>query len=162
MLNNNKNLSGFTLMELLVVISIIGLLSSLGMVSLNSARIKARDALRMADMAQLRTALTLYYDDNGAYPVCGSWVDDEAQDFGAVVGDGAGEGCECYLNVLEAELKAGSRPIMPKPPRDPSNQDNSCAGNPVYNYRYVSSAAGDMYALIYTLENGGEEYIRGW
>ena len=65
-----KTREGFTLVELLVVISIIGLLSSFAIVSLTAARMKARDALRKGDMAQLRTALVLYYDDNGHYPIC--------------------------------------------------------------------------------------------
>ena len=159
---NKFNNYGFTLVELLVVISIIGILSSFAMVSLNTARMKARDALRKGDMAQLRTALNLYYDDYEGYPACGTWVDDETQDFGAVVGDSDGEGCWCYLNVLEPALEAGPRPIMPDPPRDPKNQTNSCTANPVYNYRYVSD--GEQYAVIYHLEeNGGEKrVIRGW
>ncbi len=64
-LEKNK---GFTLIELLVVIAIIGILSSVVLVSLNSARIKARDAKRTASIKELQTALELYYDDNGSYP----------------------------------------------------------------------------------------------
>lgn len=60
---------GFTLIELLVVIAIIGLLSSIVLSSLNTARIKGRDARRLSDMKQLQTALELYYSDNIAYPV---------------------------------------------------------------------------------------------
>lgn len=60
---------GFTLIELLVVIAIIAILSAIGLVALNGAREKARDAQRRSDIAQIRTALTLYYDDNGStYP----------------------------------------------------------------------------------------------
>ena len=59
---------GFTLIELLVVISIIGLLSTVVLVSLNSARAKARDARRLADMKQISLALELFFDDNGRYP----------------------------------------------------------------------------------------------
>jgi prepilin-type N-terminal cleavage/methylation domain-containing protein len=59
---------GFTLIELLVVISIIGFLASAAVVALNSARMKARDARRLADMAQIQKALDLYYQDNSQYP----------------------------------------------------------------------------------------------
>lgn len=56
---------GFTLIELLVVIAIIGLLSSVVLVSLNSARMKARDARRIVDLKQIRLALEMYYDQFG-------------------------------------------------------------------------------------------------
>lgn len=59
---------GFTLIELLVVIAIIGILSSVVVVSLNSARMKARDAKRVADIGEIKTALGLYYDSNQQYP----------------------------------------------------------------------------------------------
>ena len=59
---------GFTLIELLVVIAIIGLLSTLAVISLNSAREKARDARRVSDIKQIQTALELSYTDNNAYP----------------------------------------------------------------------------------------------
>lgn len=56
------------MVELLVVIAIIGILSSVVVVSLNSARSKARDVKRLADLANVRIALEAYYDANGAYP----------------------------------------------------------------------------------------------
>jgi type II secretion system protein G len=59
---------GFTLIELLVVIAIIGILSSVVLASLNSARQKARDSKRLTDIAQIQTALELYFDSNGDYP----------------------------------------------------------------------------------------------
>lgn len=52
----SKNL-GFTLIELLVVISIIGFLVALAVVSLNSARAKARDARRISDLKQIQSVL---------------------------------------------------------------------------------------------------------
>jgi len=59
---------GFTLIELLVVVAIIGLLATLSIVALNTARAKARDARRVADIKQIQTALELYYNDQGVYP----------------------------------------------------------------------------------------------
>ena len=68
-----NNSRGFTLIELLVVIAIIGILSSVVLASLNGARVKARDAKRMAEMKSLQTALELYYSTTNAYPLAGSW-----------------------------------------------------------------------------------------
>lgn len=65
---NNKN-KGFTLIELLVVIAIIGVLATLLLLQLGGARAKARDAKRVSDITQLRTAIEQYFDDNsGTYP----------------------------------------------------------------------------------------------
>ncbi|MCK5319878.1 prepilin-type N-terminal cleavage/methylation domain-containing protein [Candidatus Parcubacteria bacterium] len=155
---------GFTLIELLVVISIIGILSSFSVVSLNSARVKARDALRKGDMAQIRTALSLYNFENAHYPICGIW-DGAAADFGATVGDAVDDGSWCYLNKLGSPvsgLTAGARPIMMVMPLDPMNADNLATTNNTYIYRYVTDATGSEYALVYTLEEGGEKMIRGW
>ncbi|HEX8994286.1 MAG TPA: prepilin-type N-terminal cleavage/methylation domain-containing protein [Candidatus Paceibacterota bacterium] len=59
---------GFTLIELLVVIAIIAILASIILASLNQARVKSRDARRIADVKQLQNALELYNNDNGQYP----------------------------------------------------------------------------------------------
>lgn len=60
---------GFTLIELLVVIAIIGILSSVVLASLNTARLKSRDARRISDMKQIQSALALYTDSNAnTYP----------------------------------------------------------------------------------------------
>lgn len=74
-----KRSRGFTLIELLVVIAIIGLLSSVVVASLNTARAKARDAQRLSDLHQIKTALELYYSTNNSYPSggynseCAAW-----------------------------------------------------------------------------------------
>lgn len=65
--NNGKN--GFTLLELLIVVAIIGILISLGVVSYSSAQKKARDSKRRADMKAMQAAWEQYYADKSAYPV---------------------------------------------------------------------------------------------
>lgn len=57
---------GFTLIELLVVIAIIALLSALVFAALTSAKMKARDASRIATARTLTLALALYEDKNGS------------------------------------------------------------------------------------------------
>jgi len=66
----SKKGDGFTLIELLVVIAIIGLLSTLAVVSLNSARGKARDAKRVSDIKQLSTIIEMEaIDSSNGYDV---------------------------------------------------------------------------------------------
>ncbi len=59
---------GFTLIEILIVVSIIGLLASIIFVGLGSARAKGRDARRIADLRSIQTGLELYFSKNGKYP----------------------------------------------------------------------------------------------
>jgi prepilin-type N-terminal cleavage/methylation domain-containing protein len=64
---SSKSKKGFTLVELLVVITIIGILSTVVVVSLNSARVRARDSKRLADVRQIALALEYCYDINQKY-----------------------------------------------------------------------------------------------
>jgi general secretion pathway protein G len=61
----------FTLIELLVVIAIIGLLASIVVVNVNSARDKAKAAKTRGDLDAFRQALTLYESDNETFPCDG-------------------------------------------------------------------------------------------
>jgi len=62
------NERGFTIIELLVVVAVIGTLSSIVLAILSDARLDARDKRRVADVQQIQKALELYYVDHNTYP----------------------------------------------------------------------------------------------
>lgn len=64
---------GFTLIEMLIVITIIALLASLILVGMGGARAKTRDSRRIADLHNVMNALELYYAKNSNYPVSSDW-----------------------------------------------------------------------------------------
>lgn len=60
---------GFTLVELIVVIAIIGLLATIGVSSYQNIMRNARDAKRVSDAREIRTALAAYNAQHGQYPL---------------------------------------------------------------------------------------------
>lgn len=67
--------SGFTLIEMLVVVTIIGLLSSTILVGLDNARRRARDARRIVDLRQIQNGLESFYSSKRTYPDSGDLYD---------------------------------------------------------------------------------------
>lgn len=65
LMNTRNTRRGFTLVELLVVITIIGILSSVVLASLNTARSKGSDAAIQSDLNAIRTQAELYYLTTG-------------------------------------------------------------------------------------------------
>lgn len=59
---------GFTLIEIMVVILILGLLATIVVQSLRGATDKAKRTKAQADISELKTALDRFYLDNGFYP----------------------------------------------------------------------------------------------
>lgn len=117
--SHRKN--GFTLIELLVVIAIIAVLSSIVISSLSTARSKARDSSRVAQIRQIQTQLDMYFDANGVYPNpsssdCAGW----------------NTGNATYANFITS--------LSPwKTPRDMGSY--SCDGGLFY-YRYAAGSNG--------------------
>lgn len=59
---------GFTLIEILVVMAIIGILAGLTLTAFVGSRKTARDGKRKADLEQIRSALEMCYSDDNRYP----------------------------------------------------------------------------------------------
>jgi prepilin-type N-terminal cleavage/methylation domain-containing protein len=132
---------GFTLVELLVVIAIIGMLSTIAVVSLGQARLKARDAKRIADMRQVGAALEIYYSDQSAYPTFSS-------------GNGATINGDCISSTNGIAATCAGTTYMAVVPTYPtvSGGTTTCGSNAVNNYCAVSTATA--YTIKYLLESG--------
>ena len=141
------------MIELLVVISVIGLLASVVLVALNDARKKSRDTKRLADMAQMQKALDLYYNINNRYPSpnsdssCSGW-------------DTTADG------VFVSALRTAG--IIAQDIKDPSI-NASCANYRYYRYGAGTSGCsanrGDFYVLgVNDMETSGRPYPQspGW
>lgn len=63
--------NGFTLLELIVVIAIIGILAVIVLVALDESRMRGKDSARKIEIQEVIKALELYYSDGGLYPLYG-------------------------------------------------------------------------------------------
>jgi len=126
--------SGFTLLELLIVIVIIGVLATIGIGSFISSQEKARDAQRKSDLKNLSTALEIYYNDHDQYPLSDA--------SGQILGCGAAA-CSWGGNFVDAQGTV----YMAQMPADPSEQT------------YFYSSTGDEYQLYARLETEADPVI---
>ncbi len=119
---------GFTLIELLVVISIIGVLASVTLVSLNSARKKARDIIRINDMRTIQMSLQEYLFANGRYPSISADACCDGWDQGP-----------CGTDPFIGALTSSSSYLLPKVPMDSLGG----SGTGCYGYSYYRYNAGE-------------------
>ena len=124
----SKKRGGFTLIEILVVMVIIGILSTIGMGALTSSQIKSRDAKRKADLRHISEALEAYYNDVGSYP---AGADAITFNTDLVAGDGF--------------IHSAGTIYMVNLPIDPGKVNT--------NYIYYTDANGTFFQLYALLEN---------
>jgi len=125
--------TGFTLIELLVVISILGLLTALLLPNMVGMRERARDSQRKHDLAELKTALRLYYNDFQSYPSAG--VDANA---GKIMGCTDGTTVCAWGDRFESDTTV----YMDQLPEDVT---------------YAQTGGGDGFLLSVVLDNESDE-----
>lgn len=141
MLDRQKNLtkqlnSGFTLIELLVVIAIIAILTGLVGSNYLTSRIRARDAKRKSDLRQIQTALEMYHNDQGQYPLSEPGPGGNSRIAGYPWGS----------PFVDDETATGDPTVyMPILPGD--------RAAPGAQYFYEANTAGTKYRLCAVLEN---------
>lgn len=150
-----KTKSGFTIVELSIVIVIIAILATITIVAYNGVQQRGRDTQRKQDIANIRKALELYYDDNGRYPlgsctsackINGSW---------STTSDGS------WANLATA-LVPNYIDKLPSDPRASTATQAAIYGG--LNYDYVAPGgwcgtnSGQMYLLAYRLESEPQKY----
>jgi len=134
MTKTKKRDLGFTLIELMIVITIIGLLSGMILVGLGRVRSLGRDTRRLADLRQVQNGLELYFNARGTYPTY----------------QGTGQ----WGNMVSA--LTGANIGITSISNDPLN-----SGNYVYQYSANSvTAPATSYTLRATLENGNNSALR--
>jgi prepilin-type N-terminal cleavage/methylation domain-containing protein len=134
------NKKGFTIIELLVTVSIIAILMAVAIGSFGPAREKSRDAQRQTDLRTVEAALALYKNKYGEYPAgCNPPTTGTTPSWSGQ----PGSGYEC--NPTSTQYIVGLAPeFIPKLPTDPRlNADETYSG-----YVYTTNADQSVYKLM--------------
>lgn len=137
-----KSVSGFTIIELLIVIVVIAILASISLVSFSGTQARARDSIRIKDLKEVQKVVELYHAQNGSYPMSSS-------------GSGAWAG-NCTSYGASPQYIVGVEEFMPRLPYDPKNGTATVSGANCYLYR--SNGTDFMMIAHNTMENicGGD------
>lgn len=151
-----KSRSGFTVVELIVVIVVIGILAAFVIILYSGVQKQARDDRRRTDIATIQKAMELYYSDNGQYP-------SPTGSTGSVINSGWYSSGDSSWDVLKAKLTGAD--AIDELPKDPINTPG---GKPYITDQFVyaiyitttgnycGSSNGQMYLLVYKLEKGAQ------
>lgn len=147
----NKKQAGFTLIELLVVIAIISLLAVGIFLAFTSARVRSRDARRVADIKQMSSALESYYSQCNSYPVVLTPLTLDSTKSLATgsdpnCGDNAGSGNNGGFGGTTGNVITASLGNVPIPP-DGTCQTAGPGGTDANPYIYTSYQDTDMTTL---------------
>ena len=145
--------AGFTIVELLIVIVVIGILASITIVAYNGIQQRGRDAQRRSDVATIAKALELYYLDNGAYPPTPC-----ALGAGCKINSGWNTTADGTWSNLESYLVPKYISKLPTDPQASTTTPAAISGG--YNYDIVANpgwcttpAGRASYLLTYRLES---------
>ena len=146
-----KRSGGFTIVELLIVIIVIAILTTITIVAYNGMSARARDTQRVADIAMIKKALMAYQIDNGDFAVanCGNGNGD-----GALESDYDGAGPK--LSIMQCLINGK---YLNKAIRDPSG-DTDCSGTGCHAYwKYGNCGNGNthLFANLETKAHTGTE-----
>ena len=109
-----KKNKGFSLIELLVVISIIGVLTTVLVMNFVGTRERSRDAQKIQNLNSLKNALRMYYNDNQFYP---QYLSDLGASYVAGLGDTNGvvytqtAGGDGFRIIARLEVGAGNEDV---------------------------------------------------
>jgi len=85
-MSNKKQQHGFTIVELLIVIVVIGILAAITIVAFNGVQQRANNTRRISDIQAAAKAVNLFYAQNGSYPVTGTALTAVRSDANCMVG----------------------------------------------------------------------------
>ena len=125
-----KTVSGFTIVELLIVIVVIAILAAISIVAFNGVQARGRDSVRYADAKAIIKALELYKVDNGQYPPT-SATSVAGQGSTGCVANGYSYSWGVDTNWMKPLVDGGYLKKVPLPPI------NDCASH----YRYLHPSA---------------------
>lgn len=127
----HKTRSGFTIVELLIVIVVIGILASITIVAFNGIQGRARDTQRVQDMNSIVKALEVYKIQNGSYPVAIGTPNASGWEVST-----NGTTATNFLNALVTSGTTSSIPVDPRNTGDASTTTSLAPGISSSNWMY--------------------------